>query len=91
MLDQAATGQLSLTAALERLLAIEVDATEARRLAGRLVRQPAHPRHPGRLRRRRRRGDPHLIDELATCHYLESATNILLVGPPLLAIAAGDR
>ena len=36
VLDQAATEQLSLTAALEQLLAIEVDATEARRLAGRL-------------------------------------------------------
>jgi hypothetical protein len=36
VMDQTATEQLSLTAALERLLAIEVDATEARRLAGRL-------------------------------------------------------
>jgi hypothetical protein len=36
VLDAAAAEQLSLTAALERLLAIEVDATEARRLAGRL-------------------------------------------------------
>ena len=26
--------------------------------------------------------DRNLIDELATCRYLESATNILLVGPP---------
>ena len=36
MLDHASTENLSLTAALERLLRIEVDATEARRLAGRL-------------------------------------------------------
>ena len=36
VLDQAAAEQLSLTVALERLLAIEVDATAARRLAGRL-------------------------------------------------------
>ena len=36
MLDHAAAEKLSLTAALERLLALEVDATEARRLAGRL-------------------------------------------------------
>ena len=47
VMDQAATEQLSLTAALERLLAIEVDATEARRLAGRL--RSAHPCHPGRF------------------------------------------
>jgi DNA replication protein DnaC len=26
--------------------------------------------------------DRKLIDELATCRYLTSATNILLVGPP---------
>ena len=36
MLDTAIAEGLSVTAALERLLAIEVDATEARRLAGRL-------------------------------------------------------
>ena len=23
-----------------------------------------------------------LVDELATCRYLESATNVLLIGPP---------
>src|ERR1700736_1972441 len=44
VMDQATIEQLSLTAALERLLAIEVDATEARRLAGRLrVRTPPTP------------------------------------------------
>ncbi len=26
--------------------------------------------------------DPHLIADLGTCRYLESATNILLIGPP---------
>src|SRR3954468_3688016 len=36
VLDRAAAETLSLTAALERLLALEVQATEARRLAGRL-------------------------------------------------------
>ena len=36
VLDAAAAEQLSLTVALERLLAIEVDADQARRLAGRL-------------------------------------------------------
>ncbi|MET9905148.1 hypothetical protein [Streptomyces sp. NPDC006446] len=35
MLDQARTERMSLTAALERLLEIEVEATEARRLAAR--------------------------------------------------------
>ena len=36
VLDVAAAENLTVTAALERLLAIEVNATEARRLAGRL-------------------------------------------------------
>lgn len=35
VLDRAQKNDLSMTAALEQLLSIEVDATEARRLAGR--------------------------------------------------------
>jgi len=84
VLDAATAEGLSLTAALERLLAVEVDATEARRLVGRLrfasLPTPAtlaefdYDAAPG--------VDRALIDELATCRYLESATNILLIGPP---------
>ena len=84
MIDQAAAEQLSLTAALERLLAIEVDATEARRLAGRL--RFASLPTPATLEDfdvdAAAGVDRKLIDELATCRYLQSATNILLVGPP---------
>jgi len=84
VLDAARTENLSLTAALERLLALEVSDTEARRLAGRLrfasLPSPASLEHfdyaaaPG--------VDRALIAELATCRYLESATNVLLIGPP---------
>jgi DNA replication protein DnaC len=84
VLDQAAAEDLSLTAALERLLAIEVDATEARRLAGRLrfacLPTPAtlddydFDAQPG--------VDRHLVNELGTCRYLDTATNVLLIGPP---------
>ena len=84
VLDAAHAEGLSLTAALERLLRIEVDATEARRLTGRLrfasLPTPAtladfdYDAAPG--------VDRHLIDELATGTYLASATNILLIGPP---------
>ena len=84
VLDQAATEKLSLTAALERLLAVEVDADTARRLAGRLrfacIPTPATlddfdvDAAAGI--------DRALINELATCRYLESATNVLLIGPP---------
>jgi len=84
VLDQATAEGLSVTAALERLLAIEVDATVARRLAGRLrfacLPTPAtledfdYDAATG--------VDPHLIADLATGHYLESATNVLMIGPP---------
>ena len=84
VLDQAQTEGLSMTAALERLLAIEVDATEARRLAGRLrfasLPTPAslddfdYEAQPG--------VDRQLISELATCRYLDTATNVLMIGPP---------
>ena len=84
VLDQASAEDWSVTAALERLLALEVDATEARRLAGRLrfacLPTPAsledfdYDAASGI--------DPHLIAELGTCRYLQSATNVLLIGPP---------
>jgi DNA replication protein DnaC len=84
VLDAAAAEGLTLTAALERLFAIEVSATQARRLAGRLrfasLPTPAtledfdYDAAPA--------VDPALITELATCRYLETATNVLLIGPP---------
>ena len=84
VLDQAAAEGLSMTAALERLLGLEVEATEARRLAGRLrfasLPSPATLEDfdleaaPGL--------DPALVNELASCRYLETATNVLLIGPP---------
>jgi DNA replication protein DnaC len=84
VLDAATAEGLSLTAALERLLAIEVDATEARRLAGRL--RFASLPTPARLEDFEYDAAPgvdaKLIAELATCGYLESATNVLLIGPP---------
>jgi DNA replication protein DnaC len=84
VLDAARADGMSLTAALEQLLRIEVDAVEARKLAGRLrfacLPTPATLTDidydaSGLLDRR-------LIEELATCRYLETATNVLLIGPP---------
>ena len=84
VLDAAVAEGLSMTAALERLLAIEVDATQARRLASRLrfacLPSPAtledfdYDAGSGI--------DPRLIADLASCRYLESATNVLMIGPP---------
>jgi len=83
VLDQASAEGLSMTAALERLLGLEVDATEARRLAGRLrfacLPTPAslddfdYDAATGL--------DRQLVAELGTCRYLESATNVILIGP----------
>ena len=84
VLDQATAEGLSLTVALERLLAVEVDATATRRLAGRL-RFACLPT-PATLADfdvdAAAGIDRTLIDELGTCRYLETATNILLIGPP---------
>jgi DNA replication protein DnaC len=84
VLDQASSEGLSVTAALERLLALEVDATEARRLAGRL-RFACLPT-PATLEDfdfdAAAGIDRQLVAELGTCRYLESATNVLLIGPP---------
>jgi len=84
VLDQAAAEGLSLTVALERLLAVEVNASTARRLAGRL-RFACLPT-PATLADfdvdAAAGFDRNLIDELGTCRYLDSATNILLIGPP---------
>jgi DNA replication protein DnaC len=84
VLDEAAAEQLSLTVALERLLAIEVDANAARRLAGRLrfASLPTPATLEGFDVDAAAGVDRKLLDELATCGYLDSATNILLVGPP---------
>ena len=84
VLDRAATEKLSLTAALEHLLALEVEASEARRLAGRL--RFASLPTPATLEEfdydAQPAADRALITELATCRYLASATNVLLIGPP---------
>ncbi len=83
VLDEAAAEQLSVTATLERLLAIEVDTAQARRLVGRLrfacLPTPAtlddydFDAQPG--------VDRALINELGTCRYIETATNVLLDRP----------
>ena len=97
-LERAQQEQLNHTALLERLLAIEVAATEARRHAGRL-RFASFPA-PWRLDDFDFAAQPtldrKLVEELATLRFVEEAGNVLLIGPPgvgktHLAIGLGHR
>ncbi len=84
VLDAARTEQLSATAAIERLLDLEVRATEDRRLAGRLrfASLPA----PWTLEDLDYDASPALdralINDLASLRFLQQASNVLLIGPP---------
>jgi len=84
VLDTARTEQLSPTAVLERLLELEVAATEDRRLTGRLrfASLPA----PWTLEDLDYDASPNLdralIADLASLRFIEQASNVLLVGPP---------
>jgi DNA replication protein DnaC len=97
-LDGAEKAKPSYTAFAEDLLATEVEATERRRLAGRLrfSHFPVIKRledfdfdaQPGLDRR--------LVEELATLRFVEERANVLMVGPPgvgktMLALALGYR
>ena len=84
VLDAARTEQLSVTVALERLLELEVAATEDRRRTGRLrfASLPA----PWTLEDLDYDASPALdralIQDLASLRFLQQACNVLLVGPP---------
>jgi DNA replication protein DnaC len=97
-LERASADKLGPTAFLERLLAIEVEATEARRLASRL--RFANLPAPWRLEDFDFEAQPSidrgLVDELATLRFVEEAANLLLIGPPgvgktMLSICLGRR
>ena len=75
-----------MTTTLERLLAIEVEATEDRRLTGRLrfACLPTPATLAGFDYDAAPAVDRKLVTELATCRYLDSATNVLLIGPGVI-------
>jgi DNA replication protein DnaC len=88
VLDQAQAESWSLTQTLEHLLAVEVTATDARRLAGRFRFRFANLPTGATLfdfdfdLDAASGIDRSLLAELGTCRYLDTATNVLLIGPP---------
>jgi DNA replication protein DnaC len=95
-LDTAMKAKATHTEFLEHLLAIEVDATEARRHAGQL--RFANFPAPWRLEDFDFDAQPSvdraLMRDLATMRFADDATNVLFIGPPgvgktMLAIALG--
>ena len=84
VLEQAKAEHLGHTAVLERLLSLEVQATEQRRRTSleRFASLPA----PWRLEDfdfdAQPSVDKSLVNELGTLRFLEDATNVLFIGPP---------
>ncbi|WP_341855280.1 ATP-binding protein [Brachybacterium sp. GPGPB12] len=83
ILDQAQAEDWTLTHALEQLLAIEVSATEKRRLAGRFrfANLPTGATLSNFDHDAASGIDPNLLAEIGTCRFLENATNVFAHRP----------
>ena len=95
-LDRALKDRLSPTQVLESLLEIEVQATQARRLRGRLrfAHYPVHKTLADFDFDFQPSLDRQLVAELSTLRFVEERRNVILLGPPgvgktHLAIALG--
>lgn len=83
-LDRALKRKPSYTTFLEELLSVEVEATKARRLRGRLrfAHFPLHKRLEDFDFEAQPALDRQLVSELATLRFVEEGANVLAVGPP---------
>jgi DNA replication protein DnaC len=97
-LEHAERDRPGYTEFLTGLLKTEVDATERRRLQGRLrfSKLPARKTLGQFDRDQQPSLDPRMIDELATLRFIEERANVLLIGPPgvgktHLAVALGHQ
>jgi DNA replication protein DnaC len=83
-LDRAQRAQPSYQQFLHDLLAVEVEATERRRLDGRLrfASFPAHKTLEEFDFSAQPALDRRLVEELATLRFVEEKANVLLIGPP---------
>jgi DNA replication protein DnaC len=83
-LDQAVKEHHSVTSVLERLLACEVEATQARKLRGRLrfAHYPVHKTLAEFDFDFQPELDRKLVAELATLRFIEDRRNAILLGPP---------
>lgn len=97
-LEHAERAKPGYTEFLNALLKVEVDATEQRRLEGRLrfAKLPAHKTLDEFDYAAQPSLDRRLVDELATLRFIQEKANCLLIGPPgvgktHLAIALGHR
>jgi len=95
-LDRATTEKLSTTQVLERLLELEVEATQARRQRGRLryAHYPVHKTLADFDFDFQPNLDRKVVAELSTLRFVEEHRNVILLGPPgvgktHLAIALG--
>ena len=83
-LDDAQKAKLTHTAFLSKLLAVEVETTEQRRLKGRLrfACLPAPWTFDNFDFDAQTSVDRKLVEDLATLRFIEEAGNVLLIGPP---------
>lgn len=84
LLDEATASGWSTTETLARIMSVEIDQAESRKLAGRLrfANLPTEARLDTFDLDHAKGIDRSLLNELGTCRWIETATNVLLIGPP---------